>query len=83
MKKIRSLSGAYFRVKREGKTEVIAFEDLSSEEQDKVMEDKNIEWIKSLAKGMADTINKIADAFDIISSGEVAEKDKHLYRPGK
>lgn len=69
MKERRNLSGIYFRSKNEetGKWENVVFEDLSEEEQDKKMEGRELEWIKSLAKQLANTINKIGEQFDIMS----------------
>lgn len=68
MKKQRKLSGIFFRAKNEKteKYESIAFEDLTEEQQDKIMEDRPKEWLKSLAKTLASTINTIGDNFDLI-----------------
>lgn len=67
MKQKRGLSGIYFRSKNEetGKYENVVFEDLSEEEQDRVMGDRPDEWVKSLAKQLANTLNRIGDEFDI------------------
>lgn len=69
MKTQRNLSGIYFRSKNEetGKWENVVFEDLSEEDQDDRMDGKDIEWIKSLVKQLANTINRIAERFDIIA----------------
>jgi hypothetical protein len=69
MKTQRNLSGIYFRAKNEetGKWDNITFEDLSEEEQDKRLDGRDTEWVKSLAKQLANTINRIAEQFDIIS----------------
>lgn len=69
MKNIRNLSGIYFRSKNEetGKYDNVVFEDLTEQEQDRVMDGRDIEWLKSLAKILANTINTIGDQFDIIS----------------
>ena len=68
MKVRRNLSGIYFRSENEetGKVENVVFEDLSTEEQDKQMENRDVEWLKSLAKQLADTLNDIGEHFDII-----------------
>ena len=70
MKTKRNLSGIYFRSKNEetNRFDNIVFEDLSESEQDKVMNDRPIEWVKSLATQLAKTINEIGDKFDIIKS---------------
>lgn len=63
----RDLSGIYFRYKNPdtGKWENWVFEDLPEQVQDAIMEGREIEWIKSLAKQLAGTINKISEQFDI------------------
>lgn len=67
MKIKRELSGIYFRSKNEKteKWENVVFEDLSVEEQERVMEGRDEKWLKSLAKQLASTINQIAEQFDI------------------
>ena len=68
MKVQRNLSGIYFRSQNEnGKWDNICFEDLSPEEQHRVMTGRSDEWLRSLAKQLAGTINRIAEKFDIIS----------------
>jgi len=68
-KERRKLSGIYFRTLNEDtkKYANVVFEDLSEEEQDRVMNGRSEEWLKSLAKQLANTLNKIGDQFDIIS----------------
>jgi len=68
MRTIRNLSGIYFRLqnKETGKWENICFEDLSESDQDKVMETKSDVWLKSLAKNLANTINRIGYQFDLM-----------------
>jgi hypothetical protein len=69
MKIIRNLSGIYFRLKNEvtKKWDNICFEDLSEIYQDDILKNKDIEYLKSLVKLLANTINKIGDEFDVIS----------------
>ena len=52
-----STSGIYFRIKRKYGYETLVFEDLTKAEQDEVMIGKSDEWLKSLAKELADIIN--------------------------
>lgn len=63
----RGLSGIYFRSKNKEthKWENVVFEDLSEEEQDKKMEGRSEEWLKSLAKQLANTLTAIGEQFDI------------------
>jgi hypothetical protein len=72
MKTKRELSGIYFRSQNSetGKWDNVVFEDLTEEEQDKRMEGKSEEWLKSLAKQLANTINSIGDQFDIMAGKE-------------
>ena len=67
MKERRNLSGIYFRSKNEttGKYDNVVFEDLTEEEQDKMMEGRGEEWLKSLAKQLSNTLNNIGEQFDI------------------
>jgi hypothetical protein len=67
MKERRNLSGIYFRSKNEltEKYDNVVFEDLTEEEQDKMMEGRGEEWLKSLAKQLANTLNNIGEQFDI------------------
>lgn len=62
----RNLDGAYFRVERNGKWESICFTDLTMEERNKVMEkNKDVQWLMSMCKYLADTIREIGDALNI------------------
>jgi len=68
MKERRNLSGIYFRSQNPetGKWENVVFEDLSEEEQDKFMEGRDKEWVMSLAKQLANTINEIGNQLDLM-----------------
>jgi hypothetical protein len=63
MRKPRNLSGVYFRYQNPetDKWENWCFEDLPEKEQHKKMEDREIEWVKSLITHMWDTFNKLID----------------------
>lgn len=69
MKTKRNLSGIYFRSRNEetGKYENVVFEDLTLEQQDGVMAQRSQEWLKSLAKQLANTLNKVGEEFDIMT----------------
>lgn len=68
MKTRRNLSGIYFRALNEdtGRYDNVVFEDLNENEQDKMMEGRSEEWLKSLAKQLSNTINEIGDNLDLI-----------------
>ena len=68
MKTKRNLSGIYFPiVKNEetGELHNVVFEDLSEQQQDEIMKGRSEEWLKSLAKQLANTLNNIGEQFDI------------------
>lgn len=69
IKEQRNLSGIYFRFKNPetGEMENRVFEDLLPENQDEIMKDRDIEWLKSLSKQLANTLRDIGDRFDIMS----------------
>lgn len=74
LKTKRNLSGIYFRFKNEsgenesGEYENRAFEDLPEKEQDEILNSKSDnEWLKSLIKQLANTINTLGEQFDIVA----------------
>ena len=58
----RNLDGVYFRVG----TENICFSDLTEEQQDEVMKDRDAEWLRSLCKILAKTLKDIGDELDMV-----------------
>ena len=67
MKTKRSLSGCYFRFKNPDtdKWENWCFEDLPTEEQNKIMKEHDIEWARRMIILLADTINEIGEHTNI------------------
>lgn len=67
MKNKHNLSGVYFRSKNieTGKFDNVVFEDLTLEEQNERMKDKNEEWLKSMVIQLADTLHDIGEQFNI------------------
>lgn len=63
--KFRNLSGIYFREEVNGKWENICFEELSEEKQDKILSEKDPEFIKNLTKILAKTIVELGEQFDL------------------
>ena len=61
----RNLDGVYFRVKRDDKWQSICFSDLSDNEMEEVMQDRPVEWLKSMCKILGHTIRDIGDQLDI------------------
>jgi len=72
-KEKRGLSGIYFRHQNEDtkKWDNVVFEDLSEAEQDRIMEGRDIEWLRSLAKQLGNTLNEIGNQLDLVSQNEV------------
>lgn len=62
----RNLDGIYFRIKRKDKYEDVCFSDLTEDEMNEVLKDRDIKWLKSLAKMLGRTIREIGNQFDII-----------------
>lgn len=62
----RNLDGIYFRIKRNNKYESICFSDLTEDEMDEILKDRDIKWLKSLVKMLGRTIREIGNQFDII-----------------
>lgn len=69
----RNLDGFYFRVCRNGKWESVCFSDLTDAEMDKVLANKGEQWLKSLCKGLGNTIKGIGEQCDIVVKGEECE----------
>ena len=69
MKEKRGLSGIYFRFQEEdGSWGNRVFEDLPREEQEKILEKVDKEYLVKLALMLADTITSIGDQLDIMVS---------------
>ena len=58
----RYLDGVYFRIG----TENICFSDLTEEQQDEVIKDRDAEWLRSLCKILAKTLKDIGDELDMV-----------------
>ena len=62
----RNLDGIYFRVQRDGKWENACFSDLTQEEMERVMENRDVDWLKSIGIQRGKTIRRIGDELDIV-----------------
>ena len=62
----RNLDRCYFRMERDGKWQNVCFSDLSAEERDRVLDGRDVNWLKSLCRYLADRIKDIGDEFDIV-----------------
>lgn len=62
----RNLDGSYFRVERNGKFESLCFSDLTEEEMDQVLDNKNRSYCVSLCKHLAYVLKALGNEFDIV-----------------
>ena len=62
----RNLDGIYFRVQRDEKWGNACFSDLTQEEMERVMENRDIDWLKSMCIQLGKTIRRIGDELDIV-----------------
>ena len=62
----RNLDGIYFRVQRDGKWGNACFSDLSQEEMERVMKNRDGDWLKSMCIDLGKRIGRIGDELDIV-----------------
>ena len=63
----RNLDGIYFRVQRDDRWGGNAcFSDLTQEEMERVMENRDVDWLKSMCIQLGKTIRRIGDELDIV-----------------
>ena len=72
----RNLTGIYFRYQNPetNKWENWCFEDLPEEEQNKKLENRSEEWLKSMIITLARNIKDISDQFDIVNPTDSYEQ---------
>lgn len=63
----RNLDGVYFRIKRDGEWNNICFSDLYESEMVEVMQNKDVEFLKSLCIILGKKIKEIGNKFDIVA----------------
>lgn len=70
------MSGIFFKCQEEdGSWGERVFEDLPEAEQDKVLEGRDSEWLKSMLKNLSGTIRRIGDQFGMVALHEGKEID--------
>lgn len=62
----RNLDGIYFRVKRDEKWNNVCFSDMTQDEMENVMNNRDIDWLKSMCIQLGRTIRNIGDQLDIV-----------------
>lgn len=63
----RNLDGVYFRIKREEKYDNVCFSDLTEEQMDEVLKDRDEEWLRNMCKILGKTLKKVGDELDIVA----------------
>ena len=64
----RDLDGVYFRVKSEsGGWDDVCFSDLTEEQMDEMLANRNEDWLKHLCKHLGFVIRALGDEFNIMS----------------
>lgn len=62
----RNLDGIYFRVKRDEKWDNVCFSDMTQDEMENVMNNRDIDWLKSMCVQLGRAIRNIGDQLDIV-----------------
>ena len=60
----RELDGCYFRIVRDGVGQSVCFTDLTKEERDALLADKDTQFLKNLCRYLADRILELGDIID-------------------
>ena len=60
----RELDGYYFRIVRNGVGQSVCFTDLTKEERDKLLADKDTQFLKNLCCYLADRIQELGDTIE-------------------
>lgn len=63
----RNLDGAFFRVKRDGSWDNVCFSDLTEDEMNEQLQNRDVEWLKSMCKILGTTIRGLGDQLDLVS----------------
>lgn len=70
----RDLDGCFFRVQRDGKWLSLCWTDLTAEERESFMKDKDAYWLKRMLEYVTEEYRKTGDQLDIYG-GEPDEED--------
>lgn len=62
----RDLDGIYFRIERDGKWQNICFSDLTHEEMENVLQNRSVEWLRTMCIYLGETVQAIGEQFDIV-----------------
>ena len=62
----RNLDGVFFHVTRDGKPACSCFSDLTESEQDRIMEEYNVEQLRRLCRCICNSLRQIGDILDIV-----------------
>lgn len=71
----RDLDGVYFRIHEQDDTyDNVCFSDLTENEQIEILENRSVEWLKTMCVHLASKIRTIGDQFDLVA-GNLDEED--------
>ena len=72
----RDLDRVYFRIHEQDDTyDNVCFSDLTEDEQNKVLENRSVKWLKNMCKHLANTIRTIGDQFDLVAVGAIEDDE--------
>lgn len=60
----RELDGCYFRIVRDGMGQSVCFTDLTKEERDTLLEDKDEQFLRNLCCYLADRVQELGDIIE-------------------
>ena len=69
----RNIDGIYMRVNRDGKWQNVCLSDMTKEELDEVLADRDRLWLKGAVRHLALTIQAIGCKFDLVCSEDEGE----------
>ena len=61
----RNLDGIYIRILRDGKPQNVCFSDLTVEEREEYLKDKNCKWLKDCCCHLANQLKAIGEQLDV------------------
>ena len=61
----RNLDGLYIRILRNGTAQNVCFSDLTPEEREEYLKDKNCKWLKTACCHLADQLKAIGEQLDV------------------
>ena len=66
----RDLDGCFFRVNRDSKWLSLCWTDLTTEERENIMEEKDVYWHRRMLEYITNQFRIIGDHFDIVNADD-------------